>query len=576
MPNHARRSPNWVSAIQRRRNILTLGLGLVLVMVGVLVGGTTTRSPAPSVRSASLTSATIPARHSQRGLIPARNSQRALRTFLGADGVESSAMIAENRRAGTTAWEIPPTSAPGGIEGFASLDSAMAGQNLTLYVSTVAPKFHVVAYRMGYYQGLGARQVWTSPMMTGKTQPTCPLTPDINMVSCDNWSPSFNVPITSAFVPGDYLLKLVGSGGQQAYVPLTVWNPTSHATYLIMNRTFTEEGWNAYGGYSYYQGQGPCTLGSGPYPVCNRARVVSFDRPYDTGNGSSDFLSNEYPLVRFSEAHGLDVTYATDVTVDEHPTILLQDKALLSLDHDESWSYNELQAAQAAQAQGVNIAFFGAAALVRHVRLQPSPLGTDREEVDYRDSAEDPLNGNGNPMLVTGNTWDSPPTNWNSVPFVGEEYSGYLTTGSAAFVVADSSAWVYKGTGLQNGSQLPGVITSDIDHVSADKGTPSNLQVLGHSPVPLSEAYTNQGQWGPYTYSDMGYYTVPTSGAGVIDTGTTNWIYAMTPCSSSVPNCSATPVSRITGNILWLFGQGPTGHLAPSVSNRQTILPAGS
>jgi hypothetical protein len=74
----------------------------------------------------------------------------------------------------------------------------------------------------------------------------------------------------------------------------------------------------------------------------------------------------------------------------------------------------------------------------------------------------------------------------------------------------------------------------------------------------------------------MGYYTVSTSGAGVIDTGTTNWIYAMTPCSSSVPNCSATPVSQITGNILWLFGQGPAGHLAPSVSNRQTILPAGS
>ena len=248
MPNHARRSPNWVSAIQRRRNILTLGLGLVLVMVGVLVGGTTTRSPALSARSASLTSATIPARHSHGGLIPARNSQRALRTFLGADGVESSATIAENRRAGTTAWEIPPNSAPGGIEGFASLDSAMAGQNLTLYVSTVAPKFHVVAYRMGYYQGLGARQVWASPMLTGTSQPTCPLTPDINMVSCDNWSPSFNVPITAAFVPGDYLLKLVGSGGEQAYVPLTVWNPTSHATYLIMNRTFTEEGWNAFGG----------------------------------------------------------------------------------------------------------------------------------------------------------------------------------------------------------------------------------------------------------------------------------------------------------------------------------------
>jgi len=556
MTYDAHPAPTSVPTTRRRHGVsaLTIGLGLVLALV--LAGCDT---------SGSTSGSTHPVK-----------AKPAMRTFLGPDGVVSSSAIAENRQPGTTAWEIPPHSGPDGIEGFANLNYAAAGDQVTLYVSTAAPQLHVIAYRMGWYHGLGGRQVWQSPVVPGQIQPACPLTAGVNMVSCDNWAASLTFPVTSAFVPGDYLLKLVGDGGQQGYVPLTIWDPASRATYLIMNRTFVEEGWNAFGGYSYYQGKGPCTLGSGTYPVCNRARVVSFDRPYDSGDGASDFLSNEYPLVRFCEEHGLDVTYATDVTVDEHPTFLVQHKALLSLGHDESWSYNEREAAQTAQNDGVNIAFFGAAALVRHVRLQASPLGPDREEVDYRDSTEDPLNGHGDPMQVTGNTWSSPPTSWSSVGFVGGEYAGYLTTGTAAFVVADSSAWIFKGTGLQNGSSLPGIITSDIDHVSPGPPTPSNLQVLGHSPIPLAQAYTNAGRWGQYTYSDMTYYTDPTGGAGVVDTGDNNWINALTPCASTVPNCPAGMVATITGNVLWLFGQGPAGHIIPSVPNWRTITPAGS
>ena len=50
------------------------------------------------------------------------------------------------------------------------------------------------------------------------------------------------------------------------------------------------------------------------YPVCNRARVVSYDRPYAAENGSGNFLGLEYPLVRWAEQHGLDVTYASPTT----------------------------------------------------------------------------------------------------------------------------------------------------------------------------------------------------------------------------------------------------------------------
>ena len=280
-----------------------------------------------------------------------RHAKLAVSTFLGPDGVESSAIVAENQLPGTTAWQISGQPATGMIEGFANTTYAAAGQSVTLYVSTTASAFSLTAYRMGYYGGLGARQIWQSGEVIGVVQPACPLTAGINMVSCDNWTSSLTIPITSAWVQGDYLLKLSGSNNVQSYVLLTIWDPSSTAAYALIARSLTEEGWNTFGGFSYYTGSGPCTFGqTTSYPQCNRARVVSFDRPYASGNGASDFLSNEYPLVRFMEEHGLDDAYVTDVTVDQNPSVLLNHKAILSLGHDETWTSNERFAAQAAVA----------------------------------------------------------------------------------------------------------------------------------------------------------------------------------------------------------------------------------
>jgi hypothetical protein len=215
---------------------------------------------------------------------------------------------------------------------------------------------------------------------------------------------------------------------------------------------------------------------------------------------------------------------------------------------------------------------------VRHARLEPSPLGPDRLEVDYRDYTEDPLYRAGtDPMDVTGNTWNAPPVNWSQVPFTGQQYSGYLNgVYSEPFVVTDAAGWIYQGTGLHDGSALPGVIQSDIDHLAPGGGSPANLDVFGHSPVSLAHAYTNQGNWGGHTYSDMSYYTDVRTGAGVLDAGTTNWINALTPCAPGQAGCAAPAVTAITENILRVFGAGPAGRTEPSTRNWRAITPFGS
>ncbi len=288
------------------------------------------------------------------------------RTFMGPWGVESTATIAENKLPGTSAWRIAPTGAAGFIEGFADHTYASAGQQVGLYVSTSAPQFTITGYRMGWYQGNGARQVWKSGELDGVAEPPCPNDTSVNMVSCDNWSKSLSLTIPAAFPSGDYLFKLVGSGGQQGYIMLTVVDPSSTATYVIMNRSLVEAAWNDYGGFDFYQGTGPCVVDTDTYPVCNRARVVSFDRPFAEGNGSADFFGNEFPVVELAEEHGLDVTYDSDVTVDAVPGVLDGHRVLISLGHDEMWTNPERVAVLSAYPRGMNIAFLSGSALVRH------------------------------------------------------------------------------------------------------------------------------------------------------------------------------------------------------------------
>ena len=154
-------------------------------------------------------------------------------TFTGHYSIEANWVIRENAKPGTTRWRITGPQTANGIMGYASRVQARSGQQVALYVSTQAPSFHVDAFRMGYYQGKGARLIWRSSEITGAVQPACPVTAGVNMVQCA-WTESLSFTVSRHWVQGQYLLKLIGSGGQQSYVPLTIWDPSSHAAYVLM------------------------------------------------------------------------------------------------------------------------------------------------------------------------------------------------------------------------------------------------------------------------------------------------------------------------------------------------------
>ncbi len=359
-----------------------------------------------------------------------------------ADGVTlptSAAIVAENARRGHAWWVTTPQQS-GDIEGYASQVSATLGDTVTLFVSTKASQFHVEAYRMGYYQGIGGRLIWQSAEVPGIRQPLPLLIAPTNTIEC-RWAPSLTFTIDRTWIPGVYLLKLVGAGGEQQFVPLCVRDDTSRAAVVIQQSVTSWQAYNRWGGYSLYYGNRNGTLSFTHAPAggtfANRARIVSFDRPYDHdwASGAADFVGNEFPVIFQAEQMGLDVTYWTDVDLHVRPQLLSRHKALVSLAHDEYWSAAMRDGASQALAGGVNLAFLGANACYRQIRFEPSPLGPNRHQVCYKSAAEDPMTGKDN-TLVTVN-WDQSPVDRPEAQLIGSTYQDIAA--NADMVIVDQN-----------------------------------------------------------------------------------------------------------------------------------------
>jgi hypothetical protein len=430
--------------------------------------------------------------------------------------------------------------------------SASEGDPISLYVSTGARTFHVEAFRLGFYGGLGGRLVWRSAEVAGQRQTIPEPTVPTNLVEA-RWQPSLSFHVTAEWVSGAYLIKLVGSEGSESYVPLVVRDEGSTAALVLQLPVATWQAYNVWGGHSLYYGPGR--------DHATRARIVSFDRPYVRNRGAADLLQGgDQPFIALVERLGLDVTYWTDLDLDRRGALLSDHRALVVLGHDEYWSTAMRDAAERARDAGVNLFFVEANDAFRHIRWGSSPLGIGRRVVDYKDAAEDPLNGIVDEEVTVD--WRQPPVSRPESELLGAAFEcGQVFTD---MVVVDAGAWVFSGTGVRDRDRLPDLVGfAEVDAVDPSLPAPIDLQVLAHSPG------TCRGQ---ATVSDMTYYTAR-SGAGVLDTGTTAWAYRLDlPCILA-DRCGGTSriVGAVTENVLAAFGSGPAAPRFPSVPNLASL-----
>jgi hypothetical protein len=299
-----------------------------------------------------------------------------------------NAIVTENLNAGVPAsqWDIPLNSngtfGDKTIQGFGTDISVNVGGTINFKITITSgtnKSFGIKIYRIGYYQGNGARLIADlGTAFTGITQNACTFDNSTGLTDCGNWTTTASWAVPSTAVSGLYIAKLTRSaagGGGSSHIAFVVRNDASTSQLLFKTSDATWQAYNPYGGYSLYVGAGM------PF---NHGNKVSYNRPYLTrdggggGGASEDFFMNaEYPMIRFLERNGFDISYTTDVDMARSTSSpVTNHKVFLSTGHDEYWSKEERNTVEAAKAAGKNMAFFSGNEVYWKTRWENSVDGT--------------------------------------------------------------------------------------------------------------------------------------------------------------------------------------------------------
>jgi hypothetical protein len=454
-------------------------------------------------------------------------------------------VVPENSLPGDPNWWVTRTGAPDAIMGYAGQASVLPGEPVHLYVSTPAREFTVRAFRVGWYRGDLARRVWESGPVRGHRQRAAGRKPVTNTVHTD-WGISLVVP-TDGWPSGSYLLRLDAESGAQRYVPLTVRSQSTAGKVVLKNAVATWQAYNTWGGYDLYTGPG------GAYG--DRALAVSLDRPFDK-EGANLFLVYERKLINLAERMGLPLAYLASTDIASDPHALDGAAALISPGHDEYWTPQERANVTAARNAGVNLAFLGANAMYRRIRLEPTALGPGRLVICYKtDWMQDPMYGRDD-ALVT-NDFRDPPAPDPESSVIGTIYEGFPAV--ADYVVATPDAWMFAGTGARKGTRFPALVGIEYDRVNPAYPVERPIQVLAHSPLTCN---------GVNSYADSAYYT-HRGGAGVFNVGTMRWVESFGPplYHWGITRSCGRFTRRVTANVLRAFADGPAAAKFPAHDN---------
>ena len=481
-------------------------------------------------------------------------------------------------------WDIPTRDAGDGtIAGFATQMSVNHGEQVDFKVRTNAAAYGVEIYRLGYYQGLGARHIATvtPSAQLPQIQPACDVQPSTELVDCGTWavSASWQPPITTT--SGVYLAVLKRPDtGAMGHIPFVV-RDDERTTDLVVQTSDTT--WQAYNTAER------ASLYSGP---TGRAFKVSYNRPFTTrDNRPENYLFGaEYPMIRWIERNGYSVSYLAGIDTAVRPQVLERHSTFVSMGHDEYWTKEQRANVEAARDRGMNLAFFSGNEMFWQHRWEPSLDGSGtagRTMTCYKETHENrqlssdwtgtfrdtrfPANSSGRPENSTTGTIFRGNGAWS------ENYAIHIpqTYGALRLWRNTAAATLAPGSTLS----LPvGVLGYEWD-VDKDNGyRPPGLFRLSETPVTsdIRMLLDYGSTYGTATLTHhVTQYRAP-SGALVFSAGTIQWSWGL-DAEHDHPGTPASPtMQQATVNLFADMGAHPAtpAEVAPATPSEDTAAPS--
>lgn len=460
----------------------------------------------------------------------------------------------ENRRAGSSGWDLRGVTGGNTVEMFADAASVAPGDVLNLHVRSRS-ETRIEWYRLGWYGSAGGRLVRVDRHVPAVSAGRV----IIDEVSGRAEAPdpvAVSVPIPADWLSGLYLAVARPATGAPTSAPFSV-RPAPQdrpAPVLFVSAAATWQAYNAWGGADLYDAS---TADTPDEASGRRAVQVSFDRPHLLQHGAGFMPRWELPFVRWQERNGRSVEYCADVDLELHPEVVAGRRLIVFAGHHEYWSRPMRTTLETAIATGVNVAFLSANEIYWQIRLDPSPLGPGRRITCWKSRVNDPIMAT-QPELTTCR-WREYPVDDPEAVVIGEMY-GHIVQRPADWIVAGSGHWLYEGTRFRDGDRIVNLVGQEFDTFFPEYAHPGTT-ILARSPV--QAVIRGEPEGSQPTDPRMQTATIHTreSGATVLAAGTFQWSWAVDGYGSRSYRGFATPrdprVERMTRNVFDRLGDGP-------------------
>ncbi|HEY9474960.1 MAG TPA: N,N-dimethylformamidase beta subunit family domain-containing protein, partial [Mycobacteriales bacterium] len=480
-----------------------------------------------------------------------------------------NAIACENSKPGnpSTEWDVS-RGGDSSIVGFATDISVNVGQTVHFKVDTDARAYTIDIYRLGYYGGDGARKIASvNPSASlPQNQPACLSDTSTGLIDCGNWAESAAWAVPATAVSGIYIAHITRTDtGGDNHIVFVVRDDSSHSDLLFQTSDSTWQAYNDWGGNSLYSGQ-----------PAGRAYKVSYNRPFNnraTNIDGRDFVfGSEYPMVRFLEANGYDVSYSTGVDTARRGGLLTNHKTFMSVGHDEYWSGPQRANVEAARSAGVNLAFFSGNEVFWKTRWEPSidsSATSFRTMVTYKETKANAVIDPADPPTWTGSWRDprfSPPADGGRPEnaLTGQLWTVQCCTSAIQVPAAYSQMRIWRNTSIaslgsgQVATLADGTLGYEWDEAVDNGSRPAGLVTMSETTENVQAKITDYGSNvapGTATHSLTLYRA--SSGALVFGAGTVQWSWGL---DSEHDGNASTPDVRMqqaTVNVLADMGAQP-------------------